>query len=64
VAREEHCTFAHLLSQVWPSSKASIAKHLTTEGIHPTRAGYVRISRALVPAITRELGLKHIDGRR
>jgi hypothetical protein len=64
VAREEHCTFAHLLSHVWPSSKASIAKRLTKEGVHPTTAGYVRISRALVPAIARELGLKHIDGRR
>jgi hypothetical protein len=62
VAREEGCQFAHLLSHIWSSSKASIAKRLTTEGVHPTRAGYVRIARTLLPTMARALGFKHIDG--
>jgi hypothetical protein len=62
VAREEGCQFAHLLSHIWSSSKASIAKRLTKEGVHPTRAGYVRIARTLLPTMARALGLKHIDG--
>jgi hypothetical protein len=64
VAAREGCTFADLLEHVWPSSRASIARGLTKEGIHPTHAGYLLISRRLLPAITQALGLKHIDGRR
>jgi lysophospholipase L1-like esterase len=54
IAREERCTFAPVLAGVWRSPEASIARRLTREGVHPTRAGYARVARALVPLV-REL---------
>jgi hypothetical protein len=59
IAREEGCTFAPVLARVWRSPEASIARRLTREGVHPTRAGYARVARALVPLV-REL--QHNDG--
>jgi lysophospholipase L1-like esterase len=55
VARQEGCTFAPVLARLWRSPRASVAGRLTHEGIHPTRAGYARIARALVPVV------EHID---
>jgi lysophospholipase L1-like esterase len=54
IAREQRCTFAPVLAGVWRSPEASIARRLTREGVHPTRAGYARVARALVPLV-REL---------
>jgi lysophospholipase L1-like esterase len=54
IAREERCSFAPVLAAVWRSREASIARRLTREGVHPTRAGYARVARALVPLV-REL---------
>jgi len=44
-----------VLARLWRSPRASVAGRLTHEGIHPTRAGYARIARALVPVV------EHID---
>jgi len=55
VARQEGCTFAPVLARLWRSPGASVAGRLTHEGIHPTRAGYARMARALVPVV------EHID---
>lgn len=55
VAAEEHCGFANVLATVWASPHASKASNLTKDGMHPTHAGYLRISRALVPVIVNAL---------
>jgi len=64
VAGEEGCGFAPVLSRVWTSPHASVAGRLTKDGMHPTRAGYRRIAKALVPVIVEALGVKHLDGSR